>query len=201
MKIIKFTILVISMVFFTNSAWARSLSLTPDNVWAMAGDTAEYEGFVSGRCRRRFKQPSDLFAGGDLLGAVYTLDPTGSVDAGARNYAYGLMVDIPPAAAFGTYDVEVKAVFSAVRRRCRGAELKRSALLHIVAGFCPGGNGAGWFFQRALSEDDPFDKNQDGWICTQINNGQGEGNSANRKGAEEEGHVDGHNHKDNNNPE
>jgi hypothetical protein len=65
---------------------------------------------------------------------------------------------------------------------------------------CP--QGGGWFTQSATSPDDPWDTNGDGTICTRNmpEKAQGDGNSANRAGAADEGHVPGHNHKDNNNP-
>lgn len=54
----------------------------------------------------------------------------------------------------------------------------------------------GWFVQRALGPDDPFDKNDNGIICTKDIPGEGNGNSGQREGTEEVGHVPGHNHKD-----
>lgn len=60
--------------------------------------------------------------------------------------------------------------------------------------------GTGWFMESAPAGD-LFDKNGDGYICTNIlpATSNGDGNSANsQRGAGQTGyHIDGHNHKDN----
>lgn len=55
----------------------------------------------------------------------------------------------------------------------------------------------GWTLQ-AVPPGDPYDKNDNGVICTKDIPGEGEGNSANsQRGDGQTGfHVDGHNHKD-----
>jgi len=65
------------------------------------------------------------------------------------------------------------------------------------SGTCP----EGWSEYAALGPDDPFDTNGDGIICIkELPNANGLGNSGQRAGTEDVGHVPGHNHKDNSNP-
>lgn len=54
----------------------------------------------------------------------------------------------------------------------------------------------GWSLGPAQGPTDPFDKNGNGVICEKDIPGEGLGNSGQRQGAEEVGHVPGHNEKD-----
>lgn len=57
---------------------------------------------------------------------------------------------------------------------------------------CP----AGWSVDFAQGPTDPFDQNGNGIICMKDIPGEGKGNSGQREGTAEVGHVPGHNEKD-----
>lgn len=68
----------------------------------------------------------------------------------------------------------------------------------LIVGACP--SGGSWVMEPALGADDPYDKNADGLICTKLVEGKGNSANSQRGGgtADDVGHIDGHNHKDNN---
>jgi len=175
-----------------------TISIAPSEVTVVAGDVANFSGTVGTNidCGPAVSSyGSTLTSAGGPVGSFLTLDPTGSPVNGPLSYSYDLTVDVPGDAAVGSYPVTVNAAFAA--SGCISGSKNASATLHVLAGMCPAGGD--WFLQKALGPDDPFDKNGDGWICSKPIPGMGEGNSANRSGAVDEGHLDGHNHKDNNN--
>jgi len=191
---------LLSLCLFSGTAMAihlTSLTVTPSNIYAFPGETVQYSGTVgtTSDCSGLSTYGTTLSVSGEPTGAATTFTPTGSNEGDSSPYGYTLDIEVPTDAAPGTYPLQVTAYFS-FYGNCDGYRYAYTTL-SVLAGNCP--SGGNWDIQPALGPNDVFDMNGDGFICTKILPGSGEGNSANRNGAADVGHVDGHNHKDNNN--
>lgn len=101
---------------------------------------------------------------------------------------------VPSDAPFGVQPLTVNvAEFTAGN----GFDQTDTTSVYIAGGNCPDG----WEFQGSTGANDPYDTNGDGLICTKDVSGAGNSANSQRKGgaAADSGHIDGHNHKDNNN--
>lgn len=174
-----------------------SVSVNPASIIALPGETVQFSGSVdaSTDCSSFTSYATSLSVSGEPPGSLTTFTPTGSNTDDPTPYGYTLDIEVPADTATGTYPIVVTAAFFGTA--CDEGQTPVYTSLIILAGSCPAGGS--WFLQPALGVDDVFDMNGDGYICTKDIPGQGAGNSANRRGSADVGHVDGHNHKDNNN--
>jgi hypothetical protein len=190
----------LSLGLFSGEAIAThetSVTFTPATVFALPGETAEYGGAVDAfsSCSSFTSYATSLALAGEPVGSIVTFTPTGSNTNDATPYGYTLDIEVPGDADAGTYPLGVTVSFTGTP--CGDGQTTEYASLIVLAGNCP--MGGDWYLQPALGPNDVYDMNGDGYICSKDNPGKGKGNSANRKGAADVGHVDGHNHKDNNN--
>jgi hypothetical protein len=188
---------VVAVSSAAHAVHLTTLTLSPSLEHVLPGNSVSYLGSVGTNtdCGLVSSYASSLTSAGGPSGSTHTLTPSGSPVNGPLSYNYTLDIFVPDGSDTGTYPVIVGASFAA--SGCTSGSKNANATLHVIAGNCPAGGN--WSLQEALGPDDPFDKNGDGHICTKDIPGKGEGNSANRKGASDVGHLDGHNHKDNNN--
>jgi len=199
-RIIAVAVALLAFGIYNQGATAThltSVTIGPDPVLVVAGGTASFSGTVDGTAGFSDNYATSSTISGEPAGSTISLSTSGTPQGAAQPYAYTLDIGVPAGAAPGSYTITITTCFTHdffTDDLCRSA----SATLFVLAGACPTGDS--WSVQQALGSADPFDKNGDGWICTKnIPNANGEGNSANRNGAAGVGHVDGHNHKDNNN--
>jgi hypothetical protein len=174
-----------------------SASVNPASIFALPGETVQYSGSVdaSTECSSFTSYATSLSVAGEPAGALTTFTPTGSNTDDSTPYGYTLDIEVPIDAPTGTYPLGVTVDFFGTP--CETGQTTVYTSLIVLAGRCP--SGGNWFLTPALDPNDVFDMNGDGFICTKEIPGEGKGNSANREGGADVGHVDGHNHKDNNN--
>jgi len=191
---------VLSLSLFSGPVMAlhlTSITVNPSNIYALPGETVQYSGTVGAAttCSSFTAYSTTLSVAGEPAGAVTTFTPPGTNVDEETSYNYTLDIEVPGDAIPGLYPLQVTAHFWI--DPCENGDRSDFTTLTVLAGNCP--SGGSWDIQPALGPNDVYDMNGDGFICTKILPGSGEGNSANRNGAADAGHVDGHNHKDNNN--
>lgn len=129
---------------------------------------------------------------------VNTVSQTLGVLTGGGTTTHTVTVPIPAGTPAGAYDAQVRVDEFDCLVGFSQTDTNTGVVL-IAAGNCPSG---GWVIEAAAAGD-LFDANGDGFICTKVlpAGSKGDGNSANtQRGTGQTGfHVDGHNHKDNNN--
>lgn len=133
-----------------------------------------------------------------LPGVDIPSHPAGGCNSSAtsRSHSFVHTMTVPAGTAYGLYDLRVFTEENFFGSWCCGQTAVQAQVIQVLAGSCPPDDPS-WFLEP-VGPDGMFDKNGDGYICTK--NVEGQGNSANtNRGPGQTGyHVDGHNHKDNN---